>query len=79
MPTIKPLNKLVTKARDIRDHHRERHQPSGFGFSLADRIDYLELCHLPTWQPITPARAPSRLSGAAFGGAPRLIDNWPVI
>ena len=50
MPTIKPLNKLVTKARDIRDHHRERHQPSGFGFTLADRIDYLDKTH---WEKVT--------------------------
>jgi hypothetical protein len=41
MPTIKPLSKLVTKARDIREQHRERHRPSGFGFALADRVDYL--------------------------------------
>ena len=30
MPNLKPLTKLVTKARDLRDHHRERHRPSGF-------------------------------------------------
>jgi len=50
MPTIKPLNKLVTKARDIREQHRERHRPSGFGFALADRIDYLDKKH---WEQVT--------------------------
>jgi predicted N-acyltransferase len=39
---IKPLKKLVTKARNLRDHHNERHRPSGFGFALADSIDYLD-------------------------------------
>lgn len=50
MPTIKPLSKLVTKARDIREQHRERHRPSGFGFALADRIDYLDKTH---WDQVT--------------------------
>ena len=45
MPNIKPLNKLVTKARNLRDHHHERHRPSGFGFALADSIDYLDREH----------------------------------
>jgi hypothetical protein len=36
MPNLKPINKLVTKARSLRDHHRERHAPSGFAFALAD-------------------------------------------
>jgi hypothetical protein len=42
MPNIKPLRKLVTKARTIRDDHRARHAPSGFAFALADSIDYLD-------------------------------------
>jgi len=50
MPTIKPLNKLVTKARNLRDHHRERHRPSGFGFALADAIDFLDQSH---WDRVT--------------------------
>src|SRR5687768_496682 len=50
MPTIKPLSKLVTKARDLRDHHRERHRPSGFAFALADRIDFLDQTH---WNKVT--------------------------
>ncbi len=50
MPKIKPIDKLVSKARDLRDHHRERHTPSGFGFALADRIDYLDAAH---WSKVT--------------------------
>jgi hypothetical protein len=42
MPRIKPLQKLVRKARDLRDAHEERHRPSGFGFALADNVDYLD-------------------------------------
>ena len=51
MPNIKPINKLVSKARNLRDHHRERHTPSGFAFALADSIDYLDQAH---WQKVTP-------------------------
>src|SRR5687768_16069765 len=50
MPTIKPLNKLVTKARNLRDHHRERHRPSGFAFAVADRIDFFDKTH---WDKVT--------------------------
>ena len=50
MPNIKPLQKLVTKARDLRDHHRARHTPSGFAFALADSIDYLDQAH---WNNVT--------------------------
>jgi len=50
MPNIKPLRKLVTKARDLREHHRERHRPSGFAFALADSIDYLDAAH---WDKVT--------------------------
>ncbi|HEX7335020.1 MAG TPA: GNAT family N-acetyltransferase [Pyrinomonadaceae bacterium] len=50
MPDIKPLRKLVTKAREVREHHRERHTPSGFAFALADSIDYLDQEH---WDKVT--------------------------
>ena len=50
MPNIKPLNKLVTKARDLREHHKERHRPSGFAFAVADSIDYLDQAH---WNKVT--------------------------
>jgi hypothetical protein len=51
MPNIKPIDKLVTKARSLRNHHRARHTPSGFAFALADSIDYLDQAH---WQKVTP-------------------------
>jgi len=51
-----------------------RMQQAGF-----DRVDYLELCDEATLQPIPAARTPSRLFVAAYVGATRLIDNWPVI
>jgi len=50
MPNIKPLRKLVTKARDLRNHNRERHTPSVFAFALADSIDYLDQKY---WQAVT--------------------------
>lgn len=50
MSKIKPLDKLVNKARDLRDSHKERHRPSGFGFALADSIDYLDSAH---WNTVT--------------------------
>ncbi|HYO62432.1 MAG TPA: GNAT family N-acetyltransferase [Pyrinomonadaceae bacterium] len=50
MPNIKPLDKLVSKARDLRDSHRARHRPSGFGFSLADSVDYLDAAR---WDALT--------------------------
>ena len=43
MPNIKPLKKLTNKARDIRDSHRVRHTPTGFGFALADSVSYLDV------------------------------------
>ena len=42
MASIKPLKKLVARARDLRDRHDERHRPTGFGFALADSVDYLD-------------------------------------
>jgi predicted N-acyltransferase len=50
MPRIKPLDKLVNKARRLRDHHKERHRPSGFGFALADKVDYFDPAR---WDAIT--------------------------
>ena len=50
MPKIKPLNHLVNKARDLRASHKERHRPTGFGFALADSIDYLDAAH---WNAVT--------------------------
>lgn len=47
MPSLK---KLVHKAKAIHERHRERHRPSGFGFALADSIDYLDSAR---WQAVT--------------------------
>lgn len=49
MPNI-PIKKLVNKARAVRDSHNERHRPSGFGFALADSVDYLDAGH---WDSVT--------------------------
>lgn len=37
-----PLRKLKRSIREIQARHRERHRPTGFGFTFADRIDYLD-------------------------------------
>jgi predicted N-acyltransferase len=42
MPNIRQLGKLVNKARTLKQHHKERHSPSGFAFALADSVDYLD-------------------------------------
>jgi len=39
------LRRLASSVRDIRERHRERHRPSGFGFVFADSIDYLNPEH----------------------------------
>jgi hypothetical protein len=36
------LRQLKTRLRDLQARYRERHRPTGFGFVLADRIDYLD-------------------------------------
>lgn len=50
MPELKPLKKLVGKAHDLREAHRARHRPTGYGFALADSIDYLDAAH---WDALT--------------------------
>jgi hypothetical protein len=37
-----PLRRLTKKISDLKERHEERHRPTGFGFALADRIDYLD-------------------------------------
>ena len=36
------LRRLKSSLSGLRDRHRERHRPTGFGFVFADRIDYLD-------------------------------------
>jgi pantoate--beta-alanine ligase len=71
--TVAELRGGTTAAPIIANAKGRLHQ-AGF-----DRIDYLELCDEATLQPISAARASSRLFVAAYVGATRLIDNWPVI
>lgn len=42
MPNIRPLKRIAGKVRDLREGHRERHRPTGFGFALADSVAYLD-------------------------------------
>jgi hypothetical protein len=37
-----PLRRLASSLRDLRDRHRDRHRPTGFGFVFADHVDYLD-------------------------------------
>jgi hypothetical protein len=37
-----PLGHLKSSLRDLKERHRDRHRPSGFGFVFADRVDYLD-------------------------------------
>lgn len=50
MPGIKPFKSLANKARDLRDGHRARHRPTGFGFALADSVEYLDAAR---WDALT--------------------------
>ena len=71
--TVTELRSGLAAAPIIANAKGRLHQ-AGF-----DRVDYLELCDEATLQPIPIARAASRLFVAAYVGATRLIDNWPVI
>jgi hypothetical protein len=50
MSSAKHLKKLVNKARDLREGHRARHRPTGFGFALADSVEYLDAAR---WDALT--------------------------
>ncbi|HKG12340.1 MAG TPA: hypothetical protein VKB12_03345, partial [Pyrinomonadaceae bacterium] len=50
MSGIKPLKKLVSRARDLRDGHRARHRPTGYGFAFADSVEYLDAAR---WDALT--------------------------
>jgi hypothetical protein len=45
-----PLRKAAESLRTMRERHKERHRPTGFGFAFADRVDYL---NRETWDSIT--------------------------
>ena len=80
MTKIKSLNKLVNKARDLRDSHKERHRPSGFGFALADSIDYLDAAH---WDAVTANNSlffkPSYLRVLEQAGPDNLRQRYALI
>lgn len=62
MSGIKPLKKLVSRARELRDGHRARHRPTGFGFAFADSVEYLDAAR---WDALT-------LGGSLFLSRPYL-------
>lgn len=37
-----PVGRVLEAISQVHSSHRQRHSPSGFGFALADRIDYLD-------------------------------------
>src|SRR5436190_23962165 len=37
-----PLRRLKSSIHDLKERHRDRHRPTGFGFVFADRLDYLD-------------------------------------
>lgn len=37
-----PLHRLKSSIRNLQERHRDRHRPTGFGFTFADRVDYLD-------------------------------------
>ena len=45
-----PLHKIAAKFREAQAHHQARHQPSGFGFALADQVDFL---NADAWDQVT--------------------------
>jgi len=49
-----PLRRLREKLKDARARHEERQRPTGFGFALGDRIDYLEARH---WDAVVATRS----------------------
>lgn len=80
MPTTKPLNKLVDKARDLRATHKERHTPTGLGFALADSIDYLDASH---WRTVTDGQSlffsPAYLRVLEKAGPDNLQQRYALI
>lgn len=80
MPKIKPINKLVDKARSLRDTHKERHRPTGFGFAFSDSIDYLDASH---WQAVTAGKSlfltPQYLRVLEHAGPDNLRQRYALI
>jgi len=49
-PSRNPLRRLASSLSQMRERHLDRHRPTGFGFMLADRVDYLDAGH---WESVT--------------------------
>jgi predicted N-acyltransferase len=47
---LRKLKNIAQKAKQLRENHRERHRPTGFGFALADSVDFLNASH---WDSVT--------------------------
>ena|SRR5947209_12345901 len=45
-----PWRHLASSLGNLRERHRDRHRPSGFGFVFADQVDYL---HPERWDTVT--------------------------
>ena len=49
-----PLHRIAASLQEMRERHEQRHQPSGFGFVFADRVDYL---NRERWDTLTSERS----------------------
>jgi len=49
-PSRNPLRRLASSLSEMRERHLDRHRPTGFGFMLADCVDYLDAGH---WENVT--------------------------
>ncbi len=54
MPGKIPIRRVLSKLAGAHQQHRERHRPTGFGFAIADSIDYLDARH---WDQLTAAKS----------------------
>ena len=71
---------LRARLAAARERHRERHRPSGFGFALADSIDYLDAA---TWDAVSAGRSvflQRRYLGALERACPdNLVPRYALI
>ena len=71
---------LRARLAAARERHRERHRPSGFGFALADSIDYLDAA---TWDTVSAGRSvflQRRYLGALERACPdNLVPRYALI
>ena len=76
----RPPGSLRARLAAARERHRERHRPSGFGFALADSIDYLDAA---TWDAVSAGRSvflQRRYLGALERACPdNLVPRYALI